>query len=179
MSLPADNNLFSISKASSLLGVSSDTLRRLEKKRQVVPKRGPNNERLYSLEDITLLKDILKRPALNEKTYTIQEAAGFLNVSPQTIRRWDRDGKITSARTPAGHRLFTSKELQNIKAAEQAPKPTVPQPASQAAVAPTPQPQAQPLPPAPEGVYEAPGVIEAPSFKQELPVQTQPQPVFP
>ena len=177
MTLPADNNLFSISKASSLLGVSSDTLRRLEKKRQVVPKRGPNNERLYSLEDITLLKDILKRPALNEKTYTIQEAAGFLNVSPQTIRRWDRDGKITSARTPGGHRLFTSKDIQNIKAAEQAPRPTVPQPAPQVVVAPTPQPQAQPLPPAPEVVYEAPVVVEVPTFKQEPPVRVQVQPV--
>ena len=128
MPLPGDNNLFPISKASSLLGVSSDTLRRLEKKGTLVPKRGPGGARLYSLDDITLLKQILKRPSLNERTYSIQEAAGFLNVSPQTMRRWEREGKLTSARTPGNHRVFTTKDIQNIKASLQPPKTPTHQP---------------------------------------------------
>src|SRR3989304_4987604 len=143
MPLPGDNNLFPISKASSLLGVSADTLRRLEKKGTVVPKRGPGGARLFSLDDITLLKQILKRPSLNERTYSIQEAAGFLNVSPQTMRRWEREGKLTSARTPGGHRLFTTKDIQNIKASLQAPRPQPFPPVSPVFV-PPPTPQVMP-----------------------------------
>lgn len=185
MPLPGDNNLFSISKASSLLGVSSDTLRRLEKKGKLVPQRGPGGARLYSLDDITLLKQILKRPSLNERTYSIQEAAGFLNVSPQTMRRWEREGKITSARTPGNHRLFTTKDIQNIKASLQVPKPAVAEP--KPVVIPLPQAPTPPPPPAPKvpepvskTVYQAPVVVEVPTFRENTPQQPlKPQPMAP
>jgi DNA-binding transcriptional MerR regulator len=184
MPLPGDNNLFPISKASSLLGVSSDTLRRLEKKGTLVPKRGPGGARLYSLDDITLLKQILKRPSLNERTYSIQEAAGFLSVSPQTMRRWEREGKLTSARTPGNHRVFTTKDIQNIKASLQAPKQAVAEPKE--VVVPVQVPIAPPPPPAPEvpetvvkTVYQAPVVVEAPTFAEMAPEPPRPKPPTP
>lgn len=114
MPLPIDDNLLSINKASSLLGVSPDTLRRLEKKGQSMPKRGKNGVRLYSAEDIALLKQIIKKP-VGERSYSIQEAANILRVSPQTIRRWEREGKIKPGRTPGDQRFFTLKDIKRYK----------------------------------------------------------------
>ena len=37
---------------------------------------------------------------------TIGEAARMLGVSVDTIRRWERDGKITGTRTLGGQRRF-------------------------------------------------------------------------
>ena len=37
---------------------------------------------------------------------TIGEAARILGVSVDTIRRWERDGKITGTRTLGGQRRF-------------------------------------------------------------------------
>jgi excisionase family DNA binding protein len=114
MSSPADKNLLSVKKASSLLEVSPDTLRRLDNKGTVVPTRGANGERLYSGSDISLLKQVLRKP-LSEKSYGIQETANILRVSPQTIRRWEREGKISTTRTPGGQRLFTLKDIQALQ----------------------------------------------------------------
>ena len=130
MPLPVDDNLLSINKASSLLGVSPDTLRRLDNKGRVVPIRGANSERLYSANDITLLKQVIKKP-ISERVYSIQEAANILKVSPQTIRRWEREGKIRPGRTPGDQRFFTLKDIQtiqNLPKKVQIPTPTQSQP---------------------------------------------------
>ncbi|GBF78994.1 IS607 family transposase [Aphanothece sacrum] len=44
---------------------------------------------------------------------TIKQAAEILGVSTKTVRRWDQNGKISSIRTPGGHRRFKSNELLN------------------------------------------------------------------
>lgn len=36
----------------------------------------------------------------------IGEAARMLGVTVGTVRRWDKDGRISSFRTPTGHRRF-------------------------------------------------------------------------
>jgi excisionase family DNA binding protein len=41
-----------------------------------------------------------------DKLYRIGPAAQILGVSPSTLRRWERFGKITSHRTEGGHRLY-------------------------------------------------------------------------
>lgn len=44
---------------------------------------------------------------------TIKEAAQFLGVSPKTLRRWEKAGKIKSYRTQGGHRRFKVEELSH------------------------------------------------------------------
>ncbi len=46
----------------------------------------------------------------------VNEAAEFLGVSPNTIRNWGRDGKITEYRHPVNnYRLFKRTELERIR----------------------------------------------------------------
>lgn len=46
---------------------------------------------------------------------SIKEASEFLGVSIDTLRRWERIGKITSLRTEGGHRRYEKKELIKFK----------------------------------------------------------------
>ena len=42
---------------------------------------------------------------------TIREASDLLGVSIKTLRRWEEQGKISSIRTPGGHRRFRPEDL--------------------------------------------------------------------
>jgi putative resolvase len=42
---------------------------------------------------------------------TIREASDLLGVSIKTLRRWEKQGKISSIRTPGGHRRFRRQDL--------------------------------------------------------------------
>jgi len=46
------------------------------------------------------------------ETLTVEQAAKILQVTPETIRRWLRTGKLTGADTPAGWRM-TPDDLQS------------------------------------------------------------------
>ena len=37
---------------------------------------------------------------------SIKETASYLNVSQDTLRKWDRAGKLKPLKTPGGHRRF-------------------------------------------------------------------------
>lgn len=52
---------------------------------------------------------------------SIGEAAKYLGVSRDTLRRWEKRGKIKSYRTPGGRRKYT---LYDLEFAMQSPKPT-------------------------------------------------------
>jgi excisionase family DNA binding protein len=45
---------------------------------------------------------------------SIGEASKYLNVAIETLRRWDKKGKIESYRSPGGHRYFSKKDLKKI-----------------------------------------------------------------
>lgn len=47
-----------------------------------------------------------------DRMLAISEAADILGVSVTTLRRWEREGKLTSERTQAGHRRY---DLSKIK----------------------------------------------------------------
>lgn len=67
----SENNLVSIKKAASMLGVTTLTLRNWDKRGKLVPLRHPiNNYRVYKLDDISkLISDISSntRPVLSMK----------------------------------------------------------------------------------------------------------------
>jgi len=47
--------------------------------------------------------------------YNIKEAAKILGVHPQTLRGWDKKGKLKPAfRTVGGERRYTTKQLEEF-----------------------------------------------------------------
>ena len=58
---------------------------------------------------------IRKRERGDNGMLSIKEASEFLGVSIDTLRRWERTGKITSLRTEGGHRRYEKKELIKFK----------------------------------------------------------------
>lgn len=50
---------------------------------------------------------------MENKLIKIRNAAKLLNISPDTLRRWDREGKLKSIRlTPSGHRYYDMNEIR-------------------------------------------------------------------
>ena len=61
------------------------------------------------------------------KLFTISEAAKALGVSAQTLRRWDREGKLKSERTKGGQRRYDISALRPelFRAADDAERKTI------------------------------------------------------
>jgi excisionase family DNA binding protein len=55
------------------------------------------------------------------KLATIQEAAEYLGIHPDTLRDWESRGYIKSARTPGGHRRFDLEELKYLMCGRKTP----------------------------------------------------------
>jgi excisionase family DNA binding protein len=53
---------------------------------------------------------------LTEKLLTPGEVAALFRVDPKTVTRWAASGKITSIRTPGGHRRFREAEVREFLA---------------------------------------------------------------
>jgi molybdopterin-binding protein len=51
-----------------------------------------------------------------EGTFRIGDAAAMLGVRPETIRRWDREGRIRVARTTGGQRVVPAAEVARMRA---------------------------------------------------------------
>ena len=49
-------------------------------------------------------------------TYTASEAARALGISLDTLRRWDRQGRIRVRRDSANRRLVPAKEIERLRA---------------------------------------------------------------
>lgn len=52
--------------------------------------------------------------ANNERLLTPGEVAALFRVDPKTVTRWAASGRITSIRTPGGHRRFRESEVRNL-----------------------------------------------------------------
>jgi excisionase family DNA binding protein len=44
------------------------------------------------------------------------EVAEMLHVSPKTVTRWAKDGKLPHSRTLGGHRRFPAEEIKKLAA---------------------------------------------------------------
>lgn len=53
-----------------------------------------------------------------KRTYTIGEASRALGVSIDTIRRWDRDGKIKTTRDAGNRRVVPAREIERLRGSE-------------------------------------------------------------
>lgn len=49
-----------------------------------------------------------------ESWLTLKEAATFLGIHPDTLRRWSDGGKIAVFKTPGGHRRFSQTEITSF-----------------------------------------------------------------
>jgi molybdopterin-binding protein len=50
-----------------------------------------------------------------KELYTAREAAQALGISLDTLRRWDRDGRIRTRRDAANRRVVTAKEIGRLR----------------------------------------------------------------
>jgi molybdopterin-binding protein len=53
-----------------------------------------------------------------QRTYSATEAAAALGISVDTLRRWDRAGRIRTRRDAANRRIVTSGEIARLRGAE-------------------------------------------------------------
>jgi|SRR6187551_1352207 len=53
-----------------------------------------------------------------QKTYTAAEAARALGISLDTLRRWDKAGRIRTRRDASNRRTVTAGEIERLKGAE-------------------------------------------------------------
>lgn len=51
-----------------------------------------------------------------KQTYSATEAARALGISVDTLRRWDRDGKIRVSRDQANRRVVAASEVERLRA---------------------------------------------------------------
>lgn len=49
------------------------------------------------------------------RTYTASEAAGALGISLDTLRRWDRAGRIRVTRDRANRRVVSAREVERLR----------------------------------------------------------------
>lgn len=50
-----------------------------------------------------------------QRTYTASEAAAALGISVETLRRWDRSGRIKTRRDEANRRVVTQAEIVRLR----------------------------------------------------------------
>jgi molybdopterin-binding protein len=55
--------------------------------------------------------------------YRIGQAAEAIGVRVETLRRWERDGKLTTSRTPGGQRRVPVEEVARLLAERRAARP--------------------------------------------------------
>jgi molybdopterin-binding protein len=54
-------------------------------------------------------------PGVAKTVYTASEAAQALGISLDTLRRWDRDGRIKTKRDAGNRRVVSAKEIERLR----------------------------------------------------------------
>lgn len=58
-------------------------------------------------------------------SYTASEAAAALGISLDTLRRWDRDGRVRTTRDSANRRVVSASEVERLRGGETAEPPVL------------------------------------------------------
>ena len=72
-----------------------------------------------------------------ERLLTPGEVASLFRVDPKTVTRWAAAGRISSIRTPGGHRRFRESEIRALLGVEQPAAPSQREPAGTEAPSPS------------------------------------------
>ena len=122
--------LLSIQEAANILGVSTKTLRRWEKKGILIPIRTSGNQRRYTQGHI----DNFKYPSQSPGKFSIKEVSNVLGVSAKTLRRWEKKGILIPIRTSGNQRRYTQGHIDNFrkKSGYETPASLISHPVSQA-----------------------------------------------
>lgn len=59
-----------------------------------------------------------KHPATRADLLPVGEAAALLGVHVDTLKRWEKAGRITSVRTPTGHRRYDRADVDALLTTE-------------------------------------------------------------
>jgi excisionase family DNA binding protein len=78
-------------------------LNQLFKKPTIFPQPSFSAETLALLRYSVTVNDLL----------TASEAASILHVSPETLRRWEQQGKLSATKTKGGHRRFSRSDVES------------------------------------------------------------------
>lgn len=105
------NQQYSIGQAAQILGVSIDTIRRWEQKGTLKAQRTAGKLRRFLGKELV---DYQKEAQNQDLLVPISKAAQELHVSIQTLRRWDKSGKLKAERSPDGGRMYRLKEIREI-----------------------------------------------------------------
>lgn len=122
-----ENDLIDLSAAASIVGVSAQTLRRMEARGKISSRRTPGGgqgqgHRRYYIHDAIRLarsgaEELYRGKAelgltTDELKGTIgaDDAAKLLGVSRPTLRRWEREGKIIAHRGRMGKKVLYNRE---------------------------------------------------------------------
>jgi excisionase family DNA binding protein len=55
-----------------------------------------------------------KHASPNSEHLPVGAAAALIGISADTLRRWEKAGRIQSFRTPTGHRRFKRSEVEQL-----------------------------------------------------------------
>ena len=139
---------YTISQAAAQIGVHPKTLRRWEAAQKHQPFRTLGNQRRYTKKDLSLLQQLKHTksdPALPRRPYlTTHQAAQKAGVTPTTIRRWLKQGKIKTKINHLGQKLFSPHQLSSAPAPVPASPPSS-TPASQSPTSLTSSPTTTPI----------------------------------
>jgi len=59
---------------------------------------------------------------IEDEYITTKKAVGLLQITPKTLRIWDKESKIRTIRTPSGIRRYNLEDIQNILNSNDSPK---------------------------------------------------------
>ncbi len=139
-----NDKLYTISEVAEKLNLSTKTLRRWENEGKFTASRTIGGQRRYTLEDLQIL-DAIKHGTITSKSdlLTLQQAANLFGVTPQTIIRWENEGKIHPFITSGNTYYPKSRLIEKIESLKKTLNPPEPP------LDPTPPPPSSPTPPTP------------------------------
>lgn len=59
-----------------------------------------------------------KHPVIPAEPMSVGDAAALIGVHVDTLKRWEKSGRISSFRTPSGHRRYARADVEALLTAE-------------------------------------------------------------